>query len=106
MMTDYTIAAITYVLIAGFLVSTLLIGGFLILNLGLMSKREQDRVGGRTPSDVGILKTTLWPDERDDRLTLPAMEDDQEYIDGVKETLHDERHDEKHHGIGDDRSAA
>lgn len=90
-MTEYTIAAITYVLIAGFLVATLLIGGFLILNLGLMSKRESDRIGGRAPSDVGILKTTLWPQEPSGRLTLPAIEDDEEYIAGVKEIRRDEK---------------
>jgi uncharacterized membrane protein YciS (DUF1049 family) len=75
---NYTAAVVAYVLLVGFLVSVLLIGGFLVLNLGLMSKRAEDRVGGRTPSDVGILKHTIWPQEEDDTPTLPAEESEDE----------------------------
>src|SRR5687767_9120391 len=46
---SYTAGVVGYALGAGFLVSVLLIGGFLVLNLGLLSKRTEDRVGGRTP---------------------------------------------------------
>lgn len=74
--TDYTAGVVAYVLMTGFLVATLLIGGFLILNLGLLSKRKEDRIGGRTPSDVGILKSTVWPEEPDESPTLPAEEDE------------------------------
>ena len=74
--TDFTMGAVAYVLIIGALVVILLGGGMLILNLGLMSKRDQDHVGGRTPSDVGILKTSIWPRERENAPVLPAEEDE------------------------------
>lgn len=66
--------AIAYVLVIGALVVILLGGGLLVLNLGLMSKRDQDHVGGRTPSDVGILKNSIWPRERENAPILPAEE--------------------------------
>jgi hypothetical protein len=75
MMSDYTVAAISYVLMAGFLVSVLLIGGLLVLNLGLLSKRDRDLIGGRNPSDVGILKNSNWPQVPEDQPILPAMEE-------------------------------
>jgi hypothetical protein len=70
--TDYTGAVVIYVIAIGFLVAVLLIGGLLVVNLGLMSKRAEDRTGNRTPSDVGILKDTLWPQEGEPRAVLPA----------------------------------
>src|SRR5947209_4908615 len=75
-MNDYTIKVALYVLMVGFLVSFLLIGGMLILNIGLLSKRPDDQVGGRTPSDVGILKDTAWPQVVTPRTQLPAEEED------------------------------
>jgi hypothetical protein len=75
-MSDYTAAAVIQVMIIGFLVSVLLIGGILIVNLGLMSKRPEDRVGGRTPSDVGFLQGSNWPTHEKDRRRLPADEDE------------------------------
>jgi hypothetical protein len=76
MMSSYTSAAVIQVLLIGVLVTFLLLGAFLVLNLGLMSKRDEDRVGGRTPSDVGFLKNTNWPQEKEERRRLPA--DDEE----------------------------
>lgn len=70
--TDYTAAVAIYVIAIGVLVAFLLIGGLLAVNLGLMSKREEDRVGSRTPSDVGILKDTIWPNEAEPPAILPA----------------------------------
>ncbi len=75
--TDYTGAVVIYVIAVGFLVAVLLIGGLLVLNLGLMSKRAEDRTGSRTPSDVGILKNTLWPEETEPPAVLPAEDDGQ-----------------------------
>ena len=72
--TDYTASVLIYGLLVAFLVITLLAGGFLVLNLGLLSKRKEDRVGGRTPSDVGILKHSNWPEEPYDEVKLPAEE--------------------------------
>lgn len=70
--TDYTASVTIYVIAIGVLVAFLLIGGLLVVNLGLMSKREEDRTGSRTPSDVGILKDTLWPAETEPTAILPA----------------------------------
>ncbi|MFL5814377.1 MAG: hypothetical protein ACJ763_12430 [Bdellovibrionia bacterium] len=75
--TDYTGAVVIYVIAIGALVAILLIGGLLVVNLGLMSKRAEDRTGNRTPSDVGILKDTLWPQEGESRTILPAEDDGQ-----------------------------
>jgi hypothetical protein len=75
-MGDYTAAAVLQVLIIGFLVSILLIGGFLILNLGLMSKRQEDRFGGRAPSDLNILTDACWPEVPTEPQILPAQEDE------------------------------
>jgi hypothetical protein len=72
----YMAGVAIYVLIIGFLVAIMLIGGFLIVNLGLMSKRPEDHIGKRTPSDVGILKNNLWPEVPYLKNSLPAEEDD------------------------------
>src|SRR3954468_22836813 len=61
-MSTYTVGVVVQVLLIGVVVAVLLIGGILAVNLGLMSKRPEDRIGGRTPSDVGILKETNWPE--------------------------------------------
>ena len=74
--TDYTAAAITWVLMIAFLVAVLLIGGILIVNLGLMSKRPEDHIGRRTPSDVGILKHNVWPEEASESRVFPAEEEE------------------------------
>jgi hypothetical protein len=71
---DYTASVVAYVLLVGVLVTILLGAGMLYVNLGLMSKRPEDRIGRRDPSDVGILKHTMWPQENDDRRYLPAEE--------------------------------
>ncbi len=75
--TNYTAAAVVYVLIAGVLITGLLLGAFLIINLGLLSKRQEDRVGHRDPSDLGILKTGVWPEEAEDSAVLPAEESEE-----------------------------
>lgn len=75
--TDYTAGAVIVILLVGFLVAILLIGGFLVLNLGMMSKRAEDRVGRHSPSEVGILKSTRFPDEPFEKRVLPA-EDEEE----------------------------
>jgi hypothetical protein len=79
-MSDYTVSVVVQVLLIGVLVSVLLIGGILALNLGMLSKRPEDRIGGRTPSDVGFLKETNWPEEPSTRSTLPAQEDETEGV--------------------------
>ena len=84
---DYTAGVVAYVLLIGVLLAVMMIGGMLILNLGLMSKRDEDHIGKRNPSDVGILKNNLWPLEKEHGPVLPAAEseesdkqDDQEKI--------------------------
>ena len=74
---SYAASIAIYTVISCFLVFTLLAGGFLVVNLGLMSKRAEDQIGGRTPSDVGILKTNIWPQVPYDVNRLPAEEDDE-----------------------------
>ena len=71
---DYTSGVVLYVLLIGFLVSILLIGGIMVVNLGLMSKRPQDKVGSRNPSDVGILEGCMWPEGEYQVHILPAEE--------------------------------
>ncbi len=46
-----------------FLVSVLLAGAFLILNLGLLYRRKSDHVGTSAPSDLITLKPTVYPEE-------------------------------------------
>jgi hypothetical protein len=73
---DYDAFIVIYTFMAAFLVFTLLAGAFLIINLGLLSKRPGDEVGKRTPSDLGILKSRLWPQEPVMQHMLPAEEDE------------------------------
>ena len=77
---NYMAGVTIYVLLVGFLVAILLIGGFLIVNLGLMSKRPEDHIGKRTPSDVGIFKNNMWPEVPYLKRSLPAEEDDFDLI--------------------------
>lgn len=76
--TGFTARAVVYILLVAILVVILLIGAFMVINLGLMSRRPEDRVGTRTPSDLGILKTQLWPQEPPDRAVLPASDEEEE----------------------------
>lgn len=76
MMSDYTTAAVVQVLLIGVLVATLLIGGILVVSLGMMSKRPEDRTGRRNPSDVGILQDVCWPEQPTEPQKLPAAEDE------------------------------
>lgn len=76
--TDYVASVIIYTFLAAVLVTLLLLSAFLILNLGLMSKRPEDRTGGRSPSDPAFLKSNLWPEEAYEKNILPAEESDEE----------------------------
>ena len=75
---DYTAMAVGMALLAGVLVGIMLAGGFLIVNLGMLSKRPEDRIGKRDPSDVGILKYNVWPEAPYSKNQLPAEEEDDE----------------------------
>lgn len=60
------------------LVVTVVGGGILMVTYGLMSKRSEDLVGERTPSDVGLLKESMWPNEAGSRAVLPALDPGQQ----------------------------
>jgi len=70
--TDYTAGVVVYVLLTAFLVTVLIGGGILVLNLGLLSKRRSDRIGGRNPSDVSVLKNSTWPEAPYEERMFPA----------------------------------
>ena len=75
---DYTAAVAIYVFIIATLVHVLLIGAFLVLNLGLLSKRNEDHIGGRAPSDPGFLQSDIWPQHAYEITILPALEKEPE----------------------------
>jgi len=77
---DYTAGVVVYVLLSAFLVAVLLIGGMLIVNFGFLAKRPEDRIGGRTPSDIATFKGNVWPDDVVVRNTLPASETDNDVV--------------------------
>jgi hypothetical protein len=71
--TVYTAGAVVDVMIVSVLVLTLFVGGFLVVNLGLMSHREQDQAPRyREPSEVGVLKDEVWPRQKVNHPVLPA----------------------------------
>jgi hypothetical protein len=74
---DYDARLVVYGLLIGALVVGLLVGAFLVLNLGLLSKRPEDHIGKRAPSDLGFFKNEIWPEEPRLKYTLPAEEDDE-----------------------------
>jgi hypothetical protein len=78
--TPYTAAVMGYMIWIGVLVSVLLIGGFLFINIGLLSKRDEDDIGHRDPSDVGLLENSMWPNEKHFRPRLPAEDEEDQYI--------------------------
>jgi hypothetical protein len=82
---DYTAGAVIYIIMIGGLVSLLIAGGILVVNLALMSKRAEDHVGGRVPSDVGLLKNTTWPEVPYLELELPAEPTDMGAMSEVSE---------------------
>lgn len=89
--TAYTSHVVGYVLVAAFLVITLLVGGFLVVNLSLMSKRSIDKdLGGQEPSDVGILKGERF-DQGNIRRILPSEEDEDQLIDDLPRHQYDPR---------------
>jgi hypothetical protein len=78
--TPYTAAVMGYMIWIGILISVLLIGGFLVVNIGLLSKREEDDIGHRDPSDVGLLASSMWPKEEQFRPVLPAEDEEDQYV--------------------------
>lgn len=92
--TTYDASVALWVLIIGLLVGTLLVGGFLILNVGLLSKREVDRVGGRSPGDVGILKHNIWPEQQEEGPILPA-EEGRNFIQKIQEEMGEGKNSER-----------
>lgn len=87
--TVYTAGVVGYVLLTIVLVLTLLVGAFLVVNLGMMSRREQDEQYKTTPepSDLGILKGERFNRIVNERPKLPA---EPEPGDRAKETKKDE----------------
>lgn len=77
---DYTAAVVMYVILSFVLVITLLFGAFLLLNLGLLSKRPEDKIGTRTPGEPGFLKNTIWPAVPYEVAQLPAEEEEDEIL--------------------------
>jgi hypothetical protein len=73
--TPYTAGVMGYMILIGILVSVLLIGGFLFINIGLLSKRGENETRHREPSDVDLLTHRLWPNENRVHPVLPAEED-------------------------------
>lgn len=67
-------AMLMTVILAMFLVGTLLGLGFLILNVGLLSKRREDHRGKSAPSDIHVLKESLYPGEPDDQPSIEELE--------------------------------
>jgi len=59
-----------------FLVGVLLGAAFLVLSLGLLSRRREDRVGRSAPSDLEALKPALFPEEAGNpEARIAAMEE-------------------------------
>ena len=77
--TEYTAGVAAIVFIVAFLVAVLLIGGILVVNLGLMSKRAEDRAltRAREPSDPAFLKANVYPEEPEVSKVFPAEDDDE-----------------------------
>jgi hypothetical protein len=74
--TVYTASAVIYILIVMVLVLTLFVGAFLVVNLGLMSKRQEDEIhtgGVPEPSEVGFLHSERFH-HHVPRPALPAEE--------------------------------
>lgn len=78
--TNYDAKIVIYTFLAAFLVFTLLGGAFVIINLGLLSKRPEDKVGHRSSGDLGFFKNEIWPPEPYERVVLPAEEQQEETL--------------------------
>lgn len=72
---DYMARLVIEVLLIGVLVTVLLLGGLVLVNLGLMYKRPEDRVGEHMPSDLGILKNEAWPEVPYEEHVLPVQDE-------------------------------
>lgn len=71
-----------------FLVSVLLGGAFLVLNLGLLYRRKSDRIGKSAPSELVSMKPTLYPEEPEPQEEVTIEEMEQRSADGlVQRTL-------------------
>ncbi len=75
---SYTSAVLSTGIVVSVLFVLLIIGGMLFVNWAFLSKRKQDRTGGRNPSDVAILKENIWPEAPYEEKEFPAMVDDEE----------------------------
>ncbi|MGZ6369640.1 MAG: hypothetical protein ACXWPM_02785 [Bdellovibrionota bacterium] len=75
LLTPYAARAVVFTLIVGVLVVLLLGLGMLVISYGLMSKRPEDRIGERNPSDSAFLRNEIWPEQPYEEHTLPAEEE-------------------------------
>jgi hypothetical protein len=73
---NYMVGVAGFMFGIGVLVTVLMGGADLIINIGLLSKRPEDHIGKRTPGDLGILRTNTWPNQPYDQNALPAEEED------------------------------
>lgn len=86
---NYTAGVVAIVFVIAFLVAALLGGGILVVNLGLMSKRDEDRAyqRNREPGDPAILKASVYPEEHDSKNVFPAVDEDEWVEDEVVEPV-------------------
>jgi hypothetical protein len=83
-MSNYTAKALGWGLGVGALVALLLAGAFLVVNVGLISKREEDRTGTRDPSDVAV-RNLAFPGEHAPRRVFPALDSERDEEDALLE---------------------
>ncbi len=74
----YTSSVLSTGIVVAVLFVLLILGGLLFVNWAFLSKRRQDRTGGRNPSDVGILKENIWPEAPYEEKEFPAMDGESE----------------------------
>ncbi len=78
---NYDAGIVVVVFLVAILVAIVLIGAFLLVNIGLLSKRPEDRtLVTRKPSDLGVLKNTVWPEAPYEENVLPAEEDENQAL--------------------------
>ncbi len=70
-----------------FLVTVLLAGAFLVLNLGLLYRRKSDHVGKSAPSDLSTLKPTVYPEEPEPDVERSIAEMERHSADGTVQQL-------------------
>ncbi len=74
----YTSSVLSTGIVVAVLFVLLILGGLLFVNWAFLSKRRQDRTGGRNPSDVAILKENIWPEAPYEEKEFPAMDGESE----------------------------